>query len=161
MSSHDEWRTIIASALDWEQAHANFDSAVEGLAPESRGQRPDNFPHSVWMLVDHIRRTQHDLLDFCQNANYEETLKWPDDYWPAAPTPASEAEWNASIAQVRRDAQALKEFTETFDQDLAAKIPHGTGQTYLRTILVAIDHMSYHVGQILAVRRLIGAWAKS
>jgi uncharacterized damage-inducible protein DinB len=161
MSTHDEWRSIIASALDWEQAHAKFDSAVEGLAPELRGKLPDNFPHSVWMLVDHIRRTQADLLDFCQNANYEETLKWPDDYWPAAPAPASEAEWNASIAQVRRDTQALKEFTETFDQDLSAKIPHGTGQTYLRTILVAIDHTSYHVGQILAVRRLIGAWTKS
>ena len=102
-----------------------------------------------------------DLLDFCQNANYEETLKWPDDYWPPAPAPASEAEWNASIAGVRRDTQALKEFTETFDQDLAMKIPHGTGQTYLRTILVAVDHTSYHVGQILAVRRLIGAWTKS
>jgi len=161
MASHDEWRSIIASALDWDQAHAKFDSAVEGLAPELRGKLPDNFPHSVWMLVDHIRRTQHDLLDFCRNPNYEEKLKWPDDYWPTTTAPASDAEWNESIAQIRRDTQSLKEFTETFEQDLALKIPHGTGQTYLRTILVSIDHNSYHVGQILTIRRLIGAWTKS
>ncbi len=161
MASHDEWRTIIASALDWEQAHANLDSSVEGLAPEKRGIKPDNFPHSVWMLVDHIRRTQHDLLEFCRNPDYEETLKWPDDYWPKSPAPASDAEWDECLAQIRRDMNGLKEFTETFDKDLALKIPHGTGQTYLRTILVAIDHASYHSGQILAVRRLIGAWTKS
>jgi len=156
-----EWRSIIASALDWEQAHAKLDSAVDGLAPQHRGTKPDGFPHSVWMLVEHIRLTQHDLLDFCQNPNYEETLKWPDDYWPKATAPSSDAEWNESLAQIRDDTRALKEFAETSDQDLANKIPHGTGQTYLRTILVAVDHNSYHVGQILAVRRLIGSWTKS
>jgi len=161
MASFDEWRGIIASALDWEQAHANFDSAIDGLAPELRGKRPDNFPHSAWELVEHVRRTQHDLLDFCRNPSYQELLKWPDDYWPKSPAPTSDAEWNESIAQIHRDTKALAEFARTFDQDLAAKIPHGTGQTYLRTILVAVDHTSYHVGQILAVRRLLGSWTKS
>ena len=160
MSAHDEWRTIIASALEWEQAHANLDSAVGDLAPELRGKRPNNFPHSAWELLDHIRRTQFDLLDFCQNANYEER-KWPDEYWPSSPAPANDAEWNDAIAQIHRDSKALADFTKTFDKDLALKIPHGTGQTYLRTVLVAIDHTSYHVGQILAVRRLLGAWTKS
>jgi len=157
MTSFDEWRTIIASAFDWEQAHANLDSSIKGLSPDLRGTRPANFPHSVWELVDHIRRTQFDLLDFCRNANYKE-IKWPDDYWPGTPAPASDAAWNDCIAQIQRDTKAFAEFTTTFDGDLAGKIPHGTGQTYLRTIILSIDHTSHHVGQIIAVRRLIGAW---
>ena len=79
MESHEAWRAIVASSLDWEQAHASLDSAVKGLPAELRGKRPDNFPHSVWELLDHIRRTQTDLLEFCRNPKYEE-LKWPDDY---------------------------------------------------------------------------------
>jgi uncharacterized damage-inducible protein DinB len=160
MASYDEWRTIIASALDWEQAHANLDSALDGLAPDLRGKRPDIFPHSVWELVDHIRRTQDDLLDFSRNPGYEER-KWPDQYWPTSPAPASESEWNEAVAQIRLDTKAFAEFTTSFDGDFASKIPHGTGQTYLRTVLVAVDHMSYHVGQIVAVRRLLGSWTKS
>ena len=57
MAAREEWRKIVASALDWEQAHASLDHAVEGLAPELRGRRPANFPHSAWELLDHIRRT--------------------------------------------------------------------------------------------------------
>ena len=160
MPSYDEWRTIIASALDWDQAHANLSSALDGLSPDLRGRRPDHFPHSAWELVDHIRRTQYDLLDFCRNPNYKER-KWPDEYWPSTPGPANDAEWNDAVAQIHRDTKALADFTTTFDGDFAAKIPHGTGQTYLRTVLVAVDHTSYHVGQIIAVRRLLGSWTKS
>jgi hypothetical protein len=142
----NEWRSIIASALDWEQAHAKLDSAVDGLAPEHRGTKPDGFPHSVWMLVEHIRITQHDLLDFCQNPITRKSSSGPTTTGPKRPRRPMTADWNKSLAQIRDDTRALKEFTETFDQDLAKKIPHGTGQTYLRTILVAVDHNSYHVG---------------
>ena len=160
MASNESWRSIIASAFDWEQAHANVDSSVADLAPADRGRRPENHPHSVWELVEHIRRAQWDLLDFCRNPNYKEQ-KWPDDYWPDSPAPKDDAEWNASLEAIRRDAKEFQEFTKTFEKDLAEKIPHGSGQTYLRTILVSIDHTSYHCGQILSVRRMIGAWKKS
>ena len=160
MASNDTWRAIIASAFDWEQAHASLDSSIEGLSAEERGKRPDNSPHSCWELVEHIRRAQWDLLDFCRNPDYKEQ-KWPDDYWPDSPAPKDDAEWNASLEAIRSDGKEFAEFTKTFDKDLAETIPHGTGQTYLRTILVSIDHTSYHVGQILSVRRAIGAWKKS
>jgi hypothetical protein len=160
MASNEAWRTIIASAFDWEQAHASLDSSLEGLAPADRGKRPDNHPHSCWELVEHIRRAQWDLLDFCRNPDYKEQ-KWPDDYWPDSPVPKDDAEWDASVEAIRRDGEEFAEFTRTFDKDLAEKIPHGNGQTYLRTILVSIDHTSYHVGQILSVRRMIGSWGKS
>src|SRR5215211_1142973 len=110
MTAGENWRGIVASSLNWEQAHANFDKAIAGLAHELRGTRPANFPHSVWDLVDHIRRTQNDLLEFCRNPKYVETMKWPDDYWPAPGQPTDE-QWKESIDAIRRDTEALKTFT--------------------------------------------------
>jgi uncharacterized damage-inducible protein DinB len=152
-----DWRHIVASALDWEQAHASLDHAIEGLPADLRGKRPENFPHSVWELLDHIRRTQHDLLEFMTNEQYEEP-KWPHDYWPKSPAPKDDAEWRRAIDDIHHETKALKAFTTDDPRDLTQQIPHGTGQTYLRTIIVAVDHMSYHVGQIVVVRRLLGAW---
>jgi uncharacterized damage-inducible protein DinB len=158
MAQHEGWRAIVASALDWEQAHASFENALKGIAPELRGRRPKGFPHSVWELLEHIRITQRDLLDFVQNPEYEEKLQWPDDYWPQNAAPTSEKAWNESVAGWRKDRMALERFTSGSDVDLTQKIPRGTGQTYLRTVLVAVDHAAYHVGQIVTVRQLLGAW---
>ena len=153
-----EWRAIVASSLDWEQAHATLENAVKGLPVPLRGERPAGYPHSAWELLEHIRITQRDLLDFCQNPDYEEKLAWPGDYWPPTPAPPTADAWDKTIEEYRRDRAALVRFTTQTDIDLTAKIPRGTGQTYLRTILVAVDHASYHTGQIVSVRRLLGAW---
>jgi uncharacterized damage-inducible protein DinB len=158
MTEKQDWRAILAASLDWEQAHAKLESAVKGLDAPLRGKRPEGYPHSVWELLEHIRITQHDLLDFCQNPDYEEKLAWPQDYWPSSPEPPTADAWDKSIEDWRRDREALARFTIESKVDLTAKIPHGTGQTYLRTILVAVDHASYHIGQIVSVRRLLGAW---
>jgi uncharacterized damage-inducible protein DinB len=151
------WKEIVASALDWEQAHASLDSAVAALPAELRGKHLTGLPHSIWELLEHIRLTQHDLLDFCANPDYKEA-KWPDDYWPASPAPKNDAEWTACIAAIHKDGAALAKFTIESNVDLTAKIPHGTGQTYLRTVLVSIDHTAHHLGQLIDVRRLLGAW---
>ena len=153
----NQWAEIVASSLTWEQAHASLDHSVDGLAPALRGQRPPNYPHSAWELLDHIRRTQHDLLEFCTNPKYHEP-KWPDDYWPGSPEPPSKTAWDECLATIRADAKSFADFAVKNVATLTEKIPHGTGQTYLRTVLVAVDHASYHVGQIVAVRRLLGAW---
>lgn len=155
MAQH--WKQIVASALDWEQAHASLDVGLAKLPVELRGRRPEGLPHSVWELLEHIRRTQHDLLEFCVNEDYEE-MKWPDDYWPSSPAPKDDAEWTACVRAIHADAAALAKFTTETDRDLTSKIPHGTGQTYLRTVLVAIDHTSHHLGQIIVTRRLLGSW---
>lgn len=158
MEKQQDWREIVASSLGWEQAHASLESAVQNLAPKLRGQRPKGEPHSVWELLEHIRITQRDLLDFCQNENYVEKLEWPHDYWPSSPAPPTEEAWQKSIDDCRRDTQALARFTTDTEVDLTSKIPRGTGQTYLRTVLLAVDHAAYHVGQIVLVRRLLDAW---
>jgi len=150
-------REIVARSLSWEEAHATFDKAVANLAVDLRGKRPADFPHSCWELLEHIRIAQEDLADFMERADYHQ-YKWPDEYWPSNPAPPSEKAWDDSIAAVLRDREHLKEITMRESIDLTAKIPWGNGQTYLRTILVAVDHTAYHVGQILAVRKLLGAW---
>ena len=151
-------REIIASSLDWEQARATLDHALDGLPAELRGKRVTGFPHSVWELVDHIRIANHDLLEFMVGESYQDP-KWPDDYWPSSPAPKDDAEWQRAIDEIHRDTQALKDLTLDESRDLTQKIPRGTGQTYLRTVLVAVDHTSYHVGQIVAVRRMLGNWS--
>jgi uncharacterized damage-inducible protein DinB len=158
MSKKEEWRAIVASSLNWEQAHTSLENALRGLSNELRGRRPTGFPHSAWELLEHIRITQRDLLDFVQDPAYEEKLQWPKDYWPATAAPPSEKAWNESVAAWRKDRMALERFTTGTDVDLTTRIPHGTGQTYLRTILVAVDHASYHLAQIVTVRQLLGAW---
>lgn len=151
------WREIVASALDWEQAHASLDAVLANFPSELRGRRPDGMAHSAWEVLDHIRATQHDLLEFCTNEHYEEP-KWPEDYWPKSPAPKGDAEWTACIRAIHADGAELAKFTIETDLDLTGKIPHGTGQTYLRTVLVAIDHTAHHLGQIIDIRRLLGAW---
>jgi hypothetical protein len=158
MKNGKDWRTIVASSLGWEEGHASLDSAVKGLAPALRGKRPEGYPHSPWELVEHIRITQRDLLDFCRDPDYVEKLEWPRDYWPTSPEPLSTAAWDKTIADYKSDREAFARFVTETDVDLTAKIPHGKGQTYLRSILLAVDHASYHVGQLVSVRRLLGAW---
>lgn len=153
----DPWRAITASSIDWREAHATFDDAVAGLSAELRGRRPERYPHSAWELVEHIRLAQADLIAFMQNASYS-APKWPDDYWPSNPVPSTATAWDASVAAVRRDRDELKAIATRPALDLTAKIPWGNGQTYLRTILVAIDHTAYHVGQLIALRLMLGAW---
>jgi uncharacterized damage-inducible protein DinB len=158
MKNGKDWRVIVASSLAWEEGHASLDSAVKDLPAALRGKRPERYPHSLWELVEHIRITQRDLLDFAQNADYTEKLEWPKDYWPASPEPPNSAAWDQSIADYKRDREAFARFTAETNVDLTSRIPHGKGQTYLRTILLAVDHASYHVGQIVSVRRLLSAW---
>jgi hypothetical protein len=149
-------RDHLARLLDWRDAHATFDAAVEGLPPALRGMRPPGLPHSPWELLEHLRITQRDILDFCRDPGYTEP-KWPDDYWPPSPAPPAERAWDDSAAVFRADRDAMAALAR--DADLFATIPHGSGQTYLREILLAADHTAYHVGQLVLVRRLLGAWA--
>jgi len=152
-------RDQIAKSLDWGEAHADFDQAIAGLAPELRGRRISGLPHSAWEILEHLRIAQHDILDFATNAHYR-TMKWPDEYWPASPEPPSAAAWDTSVAAFTRDRDAVKRLAADSKIDLAARIPHGDNpsQTYLRAVLLVIDHNAYHVAELVVLRRLLGAW---
>jgi hypothetical protein len=150
-------RKQLARALDWEDAHVGFDGAVKGLPAGLRGRRPKGLPHSPWELLEHLRLVQWDLLDFCVNSDYAER-RFPDDYWPKTVRPPRARSWNESIAAFRANRKALQALVLDQKIDLFARIPHGEGQTYLREILLVIDHGAYHVGQLVMARKLLGAW---
>ena len=156
--SDDLLRGQVADVLDWKNAHAGFDAAVEGVPEHVRGRRAVGLPHSPWELLEHMRIAQRDILEFCVDANYKE-MKWPDDYWPKAGEQPTAEQWDGSLAAFRADRQELKRLAA--EADLFAKIPHGSGQTILREILLVADHNAYHVGQLVLVRRALGAWPQS
>ena len=157
MPDDNALRQQIARTLDWEDGHATFDAAVKGLPPALRGKVPQGLPYSAWQLLEHIRITQADILEFCVAATYKEK-EWPKQYWPASAEPPSEKAWDESIAAVKRDRSTLAKLATDPTIDLVARVPNGTGQTYLREILLTADHTSYHVGELIIVRRLLGQW---
>jgi uncharacterized damage-inducible protein DinB len=146
-------------ALDWEEAHAGFDKAVAGIPADRRGSHIAGFEHSPWQLLEHLRLVQKDLLDFCVNTKYIHALKWPDDYWPRNPLPPDAGAWNKSVAELIADREKLKQLVQDPGVDLFSTVPTGKDkQTYLRAILLVIDHTAYHVGQLIAVRQALGVW---
>jgi len=150
-------RAHLGRILDWEDAHASFERAIEGLPARLRGVTPAGWAHSAWQLLEHLRICQHDILDFCRNPKYVEMAM--EDYWPPSAAPPSAKAWSASVAAVRRDRTALKKLAADGKTDLFARIPHGSGQTYLRELLLVADHNAYHVGQLVALRRALGSWS--
>jgi len=150
-------RTELARALDWGEAHADFDAAVKDFPAALRGTVVQGLPYSAWQILEHLRLAQHDILDFSRNAKYAE-MKWPDDYWPASPEPPDDTAWEKSVAAFRRDRKAVQKMAADPKVKLDKRIPHGKGQTYLREILLVLDHNAYHVGELVMLRRLLGAW---
>jgi len=152
-------REQLGKFVDWGEAHANWKSALEGIAPGDRGVRPPNSPHSLWELLEHTRLAQWDILEFCRDAKHK-SPEWPKGYWPASPAPANEGAWDECAAKLFRDMKDVAQFAVNPKIDLLAKIPHGDGQTYLRELLLVADHNAYHLGQFVLVRRLLGSWGE-
>src|SRR5512144_1178199 len=147
-------RDHLVRVLDWEEAHVGLDKAVDGIPADKRGAIAPGFEHSPWQLLEHIRLANEDIYDFCINAKYVHTMKWPDDYWPQ-PAPPNETAWLNSIASGAQTLGKIQALARDVT-DLTAKVPTGKGnQTYLRAILLVADHTAYHVGQIVAVRRAL------
>jgi uncharacterized damage-inducible protein DinB len=155
----DGLRAQLVRVLDWDEAHVGFDKAVSGLSDDERGLHAPGLEHTVWQLLEHMRLAQKDLLEFCLNAQYVHTLKWPDDYWPQRPGPPDTKAWSKSVADFKADREKLKQLVLDASIDLSSLVPTGEGQqTYLRAILLVIDHNAYHLGQLVAVRRALGLW---
>jgi hypothetical protein len=138
-------------------AHAKFDDVIKGLPPKLRGEKPAKFPHTPWMLLEHLRLAQWDILEFSRNSKHV-SPPWPAGYWPKGPAPDNAAAWNKSIQQFRRDLNAMQRLVANSKTDLFARIPWGDGQTILREALLVADHNAYHLAQFVDVRRMLGAW---
>jgi len=150
-------RQHVIKLLKGGDAHVEFDRVVADFPADLQGKTPKGADHSAWELLEHLRIAQWDILDFSTNPAYK-LLEWPKDYWPETAAPPDAKAWDKSVKAYGEDLKAMCALVEDEKTDLFAKIPHGDGQTILREALVVADHNSYHLGQLLLLRRLLGAW---
>ncbi len=138
-------------------AHVDFETAIQGLPAKLRGVKPEGAPYSAWQLLEHMRITQWDILEFSRNPEHV-SPEWPSGYWPDTEAPPNPAAWEKSVKQFRADMAAIQAIVEDPGTDLLARIRGGSGQTVLREALLVADHNAYHLGELVLVRRMLGAW---
>ncbi len=157
MNSTGILRKHLIELLDGGHAHLDFEAATADLPAELRGAAPEGLPHTPWRLLEHMRIAQWDILRFSIDAQHV-SPEYPAGYWPDGNAPPDALAWDRSVAAFRADLQAMKDLVADPKTDLFAPIPHGQGQTILREALLVADHNSYHLGQLVTVRRLLGVW---
>ena len=157
MTAEANLRKHLARLLLGRDAHVDLDDAVRGLPAALRGKKPPGAAHTPWEILEHIRIAQWDIVGFSRNAKHV-SPKWPEGYWPPTEAPPDGRDWQKSIAAIRRDRREMIRLVESASTDLFAPIPHGDGQTILREAMLIADHNAYHLGELVTVRRLLGAW---
>lgn len=157
----DGWKQQLLALLDGGQAHVRFDDAVANFPAELRGKVPEGLPYSAWQLLEHMRITQRDILEFSAppTGGYH-GIAWPDDYWPKSAEPPSTQAWDHSIAVIRKDREHFEALLKKPDADLLKPFRWGDGQNLLREALLIADHNAYHLGEFVLLRRLLGIWKK-
>jgi len=157
MDNQSALRQQLVENLRGGNAHTDFAEAIKDFPAELRGKRPQGSPHSPWELLEHMRIAQWDILEFSRNPDHV-SPSFPDGYWPTDPEPPDDKAWDRSVNGFCTDLHSLCLLIADETTDLLTRIPHGSGQTILREALVAADHNSYHLGQFLLLRRMLGAW---
>jgi hypothetical protein len=153
-------REHLVELLDGGGAHLRFDEAVADLPAKLRGRRPEGLPYSPWELLEHMRLAQWDILEFSRRPDHQ-SPPWPEGYWPPDRQPPDGRAWQRSIRTFRRDNKQMRELVRDTDRNLFEPFAWGDGQTLFREAMLVADHNSYHLGQLIVVRRLLGAWRNS
>src|SRR5713226_7224084 len=159
MANDTSLRKHVLKLLDAGHAHVTFEAAVKNMPVDLRGKRPKGAEHSPWEILEHMRIAQWDILEFSRDAKHV-SPQWPAGYWPKTPAPPAATAWDKSLKAFTHDLDEMKKLVLSPQTDLFARIPHGTGQTILREALLVADHNSYHLGEVVYLRRLLGAWKK-
>jgi uncharacterized damage-inducible protein DinB len=152
-------RELLVEFLGGDSAHAELKTVVDDFPEKLRSQKPQGAPHSAWQLLEHIRMALHDLYDFSTNSNYVQP-QWPEDYWPKEAAPPDSDAWDQSVRAVKKDLADFEKLVADPETNLYATIPWGTGQTTLREVLLAGQHTSYHLGQLVSLKKELGGWKK-
>lgn len=150
-------RSHLLSLLKGGNAHIEFNDVVRGFPQSYINKIPKHGVYSSWQLLEHMRISQWDILDFIRNPNYK-YMKWPENYWPDKRKKATKKEWEQSVKAFNRDSRALQSIVSSKRTNLYVKIPHGTGQTILREMLLVADHNAYHLGELVLMKRALGIW---
>jgi hypothetical protein len=151
-------REHVLALLRGGHAHVDFETAIADLPAELRGARPPNVPHTPWRLLEHLRIAQWDIVEFSRSAGHVSPA-FPAGYWPAGDAPPDDAAWDTAVQAFRNDLGTMEGWLVDPDRDLWQPFPWGDGQTLLREALLLADHNAYHIGQLVVVRRALGAWS--
>ena len=160
MTDEKLMRDYLRRALTWHEAHVDWIKAVSGIPEKLRGKRPKGAERSPWELLEHMRIATWDIHEFCRDAKHA-SPKWPAGYWPKKPAPPTAAAWDKSVQALERDLELMGKLVADPKTDLLAPIAHGSGQNILREALLIADHNSYHLGQLVLLRRLLGCWPEN
>lgn len=156
--SDQHTRDQLVNLLTVEQAHMSFENAVRRFPAAHINTRPPNVEYTFWHLIEHLRLTQWDILDYIRNPHYQ-AREWPREYWPTPDATTDAAGWQHTIDQFLNDRAALVAIVQDPHTDLYSPIPHGyDGHTILREILIVADHNAYHVGELGILRQVVGIW---
>jgi hypothetical protein len=158
MQADQLMRDQLLALLRGGQAHMEFDHAVAGFPPEYMNRTPPNVPYTPWHLLEHLRLTQWDILEFIRNPDHV-SPDWPAGYWPAPQAQADEAQWQQTITAFRTDLKALEALAADPQTDLLAPLPQGLPYTIFREIMVVANHNSYHIGEFAILRQVMKTWA--
>ena len=150
-------RTHLINMLTGRNAHVGLEDALADLPKAYRGKKTDNLPYTIWQQLEHLRIAQRDILEFCRSAAYT-SPEWPEEYWPDSEAPKDDEAWTDSITTFKKDHQELVDLISNTDNPLFEPFEWGDGQTLFREAVLVIDHNSYHIGQIILIRKLLGVW---
>jgi hypothetical protein len=156
-ADHKALREHLLSLMAGGNAHLSLEKAMVGFPFELCGLKPDGIPYSAWQILEHLRIAQWDILEFSRNPEHI-SPEWPEGYWPSTDSPSRQSDWDGSVQSFREDLKAMQNLVRNPRTDLFARIPHGDGQTILREAMLVADHNAYHLGQLVLIRRLLGAW---
>ena len=158
--NRDPLRQQLTRLLDGVDAHMPFEEAIRDFPDDAMNVRPPNVDYTPWHLVEHLRLTQEDILDYLTNPVYVER-EWPREYWPESTATCGRAGWDASVAGFLADRAAIRALLTDEDRDLNAVIPGTPGHTLLREVRIVADHNAYHVGEFAILRQVMGTWPAS
>jgi len=149
-----ELRQELVGLLEGGRAHATFEDAVEGLPLEIRGATLPGAAHTPWQVLEHLRLAQWDILEFCRNPSHE-SPSWPEGYWPKEQAPPTKTAWNESVKRFLEDRAAFTAWIQNPSTDLFAPVPNEDGPSLLHQVVITAQHNSYHLGQLLMLRRAL------
>ena len=150
-------REEVVKLLRGGEAHVKPENALAGVNPSIRSVRPAATVHSVWEELEHLRLAQEDILRYAIDASWK-SPEFPEGYWPPEGQIPTDEMWEASVDGFMADLKEVVTLVQDSNVDLTATFPHGEWRTYLRQVLVAATHNSYHLGQIVQARKLLGDW---
>lgn len=157
MANDKQLRQQLVKMIDWHEAHVDFPGAVNDFPPELHGRVPEGFPYSAWQLLEHIRITSWDIVEFSRDASHK-SPEWPEDYWPKTAAPPDSQAWAKSVQAIQGHLEDMRKVISDPNRDLLGPLPHGSGQSLFREAVLIIDHNAYHIGQLVLVRKALGAW---